>query len=310
VAGVGGAGKGILMQTAATCITAGLPFLGKETLQGPVAYYSCEDDDATLQHRQARINDLLGLSDTPEGLFIRSYLGFDLTMFSGNKWTKLFDWLWADIDKLDSAVAAIIDPLSEVYMGDYIDPVVVKKFCRRFDVAAFERNITVFLLMHTAKGGDTQKTPFGSAQWLYAARTTLMLETVDKGDDDRADAADEAVLRIAKGNLVKPGTEIPLVWTEDALLVQREEPDAHDKIAKARALNAKILELCANAWATGMPLSDSPQANTRYLPAIIRQATDGAFTKADVVKAMNTLILSKQITSARTNNRWGLKVVS
>ena len=34
VAGVGGAGKGILMQTAATCITAGLPFLGQDTLQG------------------------------------------------------------------------------------------------------------------------------------------------------------------------------------------------------------------------------------------------------------------------------------
>jgi RecA-family ATPase len=307
VAGVGGAGKGILMQTAATCIAAGLPFLGKETLQGPVAYYSCEDDDATLQHRQVRINDLLGLSATPEGLFIRSYLGFDLTMFTRGKWTKLFDWLWADIDKLDGAVAAVIDPLSEVYADDYINPVTVKTFCRRFDVEAFKRNMTAFLLMHTAKGGDTQKTPFGSAQWLYAARTTLILEPVAKEFND---SADEAVLRIAKGNLVKPGTEISLIWTEDALLVQADEPDAHDKIQQERALKAKILEMCEVAWETGMPLSDSPQANTRFLPARLRQATDGAFTKAEVVNAMNTLLLGGQLKVSRTHNRYGLKVVS
>jgi RecA-family ATPase len=302
---VGGAGKGILMQTAATCITAGLPFLGKETLQGPVAYYSCEDDDATLQHRQVRINDLLGLSDTPEGLFVRSYLGFDLTMFARGKWTKLFDWLWADIDKLDGAVAAVIDPLSEVYADDYINPVTVKTFCRKFDVEAFRRNMTAFLLMHTAKGGDTQKTPFGSAQWLYAARTTLILEPVAKEFND---SADEAVLRIAKGNLVKPGTEIPLIWTEDALLVQREEPDAYDKINRAKELEALILKLVDEAWKQGAPLSDASQARERYLPAKVRQAAKSKFAKREIIEKMDSLMRAGKLALGRVENRRGLKI--
>ncbi len=242
-------------------------------------------------------------------MFIRSYLGFDLTMFERGKWTKLFDWIWADIDKLDGAIAAIIDPLSEVYMGDYVDPVVVKKFCRRFDVAAFERNMAVLLLMHTAKGGDTQKTPFGSAQWLYAARTTLMLETVDKGDDDRADAANEAVLRIAKGNLVKPGTEIPLVWTEDALLVQREEPDAYDKIQQVKELEALVLKLCDDAWTQGAPLSDASQARERYLPAKVRQAAKSKFAKKEITEMMGDLMRAGKLKLGRTSDRRGLKVV-
>ena len=307
IAGLGGAGKSILLQTAATCIAAGLPFLGKTTLEGAVAYITGEDDENTLHHRQARINDLLGLAETPAGLFLKSYLGFDLKMFDGKRWTKTFDWLWAEAARIEGLVALMVDPASEVYLGDYSNPVLVKEFNRAFDIKAVEHDLAVFLSMHTAKGGEGQKTPFGSAQWLFAARTTLVLEPVigDEGKPSR----DEVTLRVAKGNFMRPGEEIPLIWTEKGLLVQKDEPDAYEKIERAKELEALILELCDAAWTHGAPLSDASQARERYLPAKVRQAAKGKFSKREAIEKMESLMQGGKLELSRTQNRRGLRVV-
>ncbi len=310
VAGVGGSGKGILMQTAATCIAAGMPFLNKGTLQGPVAYYSCEDEDAVLHHRQARINALLGLETTPAGLFIKSYLGHNLTMFNGTKWTPLFEWLWNDIDKIEGRIAAVVDPASEVFLGDFLNPVTVKTFCRRFDIEAVKRNMTVFMLMHTAKGGDTAKTPFGSVQWLNAARATLMLEPaiVEVGQPN----TDEATLRVAKGNFVKPGEEIPLLWTDDGLLVRKDEPDAYERLSQLKELTRLITELVDAAWKSGAPLSDNRSIGDRYLPAKVVQASKGKFTRKEAQEQLSDMMRLGQLELAHhyKSRRLGLKITN
>jgi hypothetical protein len=310
VAGVGGAGKGILMQTAATSIAAGLPFLGKDTLQGPVAYYSCEDEDAVLHHRQARINALLGLETTPANLFIKSYLGHNLTMFNGTKWTPLFEWLWNDIDKIEGRIAAVIDPASEVFLGDFLNPVAVKTFCRRFDIEAAKRNMVAFMLMHTAKGGDTAKTPFGSVQWLNAARATLMLEPAI-GEDGRPNT-DEAALRVAKGNFVKPGEEIPLLWTDDGLLVRKDEPDAYERLSQLKELTRLITELVDAAWKSAAPLSDNRTIADRYLPARVVQASNGKFTRKEAQEQTSELLRLGQLelTQHHRSRRLGLRITN
>jgi hypothetical protein len=161
--------------------------------------------------------------------------------------------------------------------------------------------------MHTAKGGDTAKTPFGSAQWLYATRATLMLETIT--NDDGKPNANEAILRVAKGNFVKPGEEIPLLWTEDGLLVRKDEPDAYEKIAKAKELKAVILDMCDEAWSQGAPLSDASQARERYLPAKVRQATKGGFSKREITEGMESLMRAGKLKLGRTGNRHGLRAI-
>ncbi len=308
VAGLGGAGKSILLQTAATCIAAELPFLGKVTLQGAAAYITGEDDENTLHHRQTRINDLLGLTATPACLFLASYLGFDLKMFDGKRWTKTFDWLWSEAARIEGLIALMVDPASEVYLGDYSNPVLVKEFNRALDNKAVEHDLAVFLSMHTAKGGDSQKTPFGSAQWLFAARTTLVLEPVI-GEDGKP-SRDQVTLRVAKGNFIRPGEEIPLIWTDGGLLVRKDEPDAYEQLANMRALEKLILEMCDSAWQSGMPLSDASQARERYLPAKVRQAAKSRFSKRQIVEAMESLILTGKLKISKTHNRYGLRVVS
>ena len=164
VAGLAGTGKSILLQTAATCIAAGLPFLGKEAVHGSAAYLGFEDPDGVLHHRQARINELLSVS-YPTGLFIKSYLGHDLTLFEAGQFTDRLPWLLGQIDSIEGLVAVFLDPGSDIFADNFYDPVLVKRFCRTLTVEAYKRQITIFLGLHTAKGGDTNKTPFGSMQW-------------------------------------------------------------------------------------------------------------------------------------------------
>jgi RecA-family ATPase len=294
------------MQTLATCITAGLPVLGRTVIRSPVAYYSCEDDDDVLHHRQARINDLLGLSGTPEGLFIKSYLGHDLTMFNGKVWTGVFDWLFDDLAKIKRLGVAILDPASEFYIGEFADPVSVKGFCRRLDAQCYTRDITLFLLMHTPKGDA--KTPFGSVQWLNAARTTLMLDPAT--DEDGTPDRHKAILRVAKGNYIR-SDEIPLIWTEDGLLVQADEPDAYEKLGRVKDLEELVLRLIQEAYDSTVPLSDSRNQGDRYLPAKAVQASKGKFTRKEAQNCLTDLLKLKKVEITRhgTTRRVGLKVV-
>jgi hypothetical protein len=309
VAGLGGAGKSILLQLAATCIAEGLPFLGKTTLQGAAAYVTGEDDENTLHHRQARINDLLGLNETPAGLFLASYLGHDLKMFDGKRWTKTFDWLWQEAARIEGLIALMVDPASEVYLGDYSNPVLVKEFNRTFDIKAVEHNLAIFLSMHTAKGGESQKTPFGSAQWLFAARTTLVLEPVI-GEDGKP-SRDHVTLRVAKGNFIRPGEEIPLVWTDDGLLVRDEGPAPAEQLARLKELDTLIFMHADEAWKARDPLSDNRSMKDRYLPTVIRDASKGRFSQKEIHQQMKDHIRQGRLSIERHwhNRRLGLKVV-
>ena len=280
VAGLAGTGKSILLQTAATCIAAGLPFLGKEAIHGSAAYFGFEDPDGVLHHRQARINELLTIGH-PTGLFIKSYLGHDLTLFEAGQFTDRLPWLLGQIDSIDNLVAAFLDPGSDIFADNFYDPVLVKRFCRTLTVEAYKRGITIFLGLHTAKGGDTNKTPFGSMQWFGATRATLVLDHVI-GEDGKP-SHDEAVLRVHKGNYLKPGEEIELIW-QDGLLVPKEEPDAYDRLARLRELDALIFKLVKAAWGAGAPLSDNRNIGDRYLPAKVRQASEGRFSAKETMQ--------------------------
>jgi len=306
VAGPGGAGKGILLQTVATCVSDGLPVLGRDTLKGAVAYYSCEDEDDVLHHRQARINELLGLPKTPDGLFIKSYLGCDLTMYDGRRWKPTFDWLWADLAKIEGLAVAVLDPASEFYIGEFADPVAVKAFCKALDAECVARGITLFLLMHTPKGDPSSA--FGSVQWTNAARTTLVLAPAI--DEDGAVDRTRAILKVAKGNYVR-ADDILLMWTDDGLLVPQHEPDAHQKIADAKDLDNVILRLVREYEANGAMISDSPQARDRYLPAKVRQECKSRFAKKEIIDRMQALLNNGTLKIGQhwKTRRTGLKVV-
>ncbi len=59
--GAGGVGKTLLAQQGATCISQGLPFLGRRTTQCKVMLFLCEDSEDELQLRQRDINLSMGL---------------------------------------------------------------------------------------------------------------------------------------------------------------------------------------------------------------------------------------------------------
>ncbi len=305
-AGLAGTGKSILLQTAATCLAVGLPFLGKKTATGAAAYFGFEDPDGVLLHRQARINELLGIAH-PEDLFIKSYLGHDLTLFEDGKFTDRLPWLLAQIDAIDGLAAVFLDPGSDVYVDNFYDPVLVKRFCRVLTIEAFKRGITIFLGLHTAKGGEGNKTPFGSMQWLGATRATLVLDHVI-GEDGKP-THEEAVLRVHKGNYMRPGDEIELVW-QDGLLVPKDAPGGQDQLARLAELDTLIERLVTEAWDMSAPLSDNRRQGERYLPAKIRQASKGRFSHKEAKQQMEDHMRLGRLVITRCpgSRRIGLKV--
>ena len=307
VAGLAGTGKSILLQTAATCIAAGLPFLGKEAVHGSAAYLGFEDPDGVLHHRQARINELLSVS-YPTGLFIKSYLGHDLTRFEAGQFPDRLPWLLGQIDSIEGLVAVFLDPGSDIFADNFYDPVLVKRFCRTLTIEAYKRGITIFLGLHTAKGGDANKTPFGSMQWFGATRATLVLDHV-LGEDGRP-SHDEAVLRVHKGNYLKPGEEIDLLW-QDGLLVPKAAPDAYEQLARLKELSALIRQLVSEAWSTGAPLTDNRSIRDRYLPAKVRQASKGKFSHGEAQQQMGEMLKLGQLLIGHhsRSRRLGLMVV-
>jgi RecA-family ATPase len=306
VAGLAGTGKSILLQTAATCLSAGLPFVGRNATRGRAAYFGFEDPDSLLLHRQAKINELLGIGH-PDGLYIKSYLGHDLTLFEAGQFTNRLPWLLAQIDSIEGLAAVFLDPGSDIYCDNFYDPVLVKRFCRTLNIEAFKRGITIFLGLHTAKGGEGNKTPFGSMQWLGATRATLVLDHVI-GEDGRP-THEEAVLRVHKGNYMRPGDEIELVW-QDGLLVPKDAPGGQDQLARLAELDTLIERLVTEAWEVSAPLSDNRSQGDRYLPARIRQASKGRFSHKEAKQQMDDHLRLGRLAISRCpgSRRIGLKV--
>lgn len=295
--GDGGAGKGVLLQTAATCVAAGLPFLGHATRQSSAVYVSAEDPEGVLHARQARINAELGLeiSDLAGRLFIKSASERELFLWSDGKPTALASMLEDELMARPDIGFVGIDSATLVFDDEEISRRRVGGFMRDLNRRAGRLGIAVALLIHTSKSGDDSpaKAFSGSTAWMWQARSGLLLKAETKDDAPS--------LLLVKSNYSRPGKKIELKWTDRHVLAAADAPNPMVDRLAGRALQRDILDRIEKAWAKDAPLSSAPTAGReRYLPAVMARSGH----KAGAVKdAMLELIDSGAVVTDRRSSR-------
>lgn len=292
----GGAGKSNLMQTCATCVATGLPFLGYAVERGAAVYITGEDRDGVLHFRQERINRELGVDmEALAGrLFVKSAADREIFLFSDGRPTGLADTMEGELRQIPDLRLVVIDSATLVFDDEENVRRPVGTFLRDLSRRADRLGAAVVLITHTSKSSDNTaaKAFSGSTGWVWQARAALLLSA----------ATDEEgpSLTVVKANLGPSGKTIELVWTPNHILMAATSPDGAVARIEKRTLEREILDRVAKAWAKDVPLSATTNVGQeRYLPAVLARA---GFKSGQVRDAMLALIDSGVLsTSSRTS---------
>jgi len=304
--GDGGAGKGVLLQTAATCVAAGLPFLGHATRQSSAVYVSAEDPEGVLHARQARINAELGLemTDVAGRLFIKSASERELFLWSDGKPTELASMLEDELAGRPDIGFVGIDSATLVFDDEEISRRRVGGFMRDLNRRAGRLGIAVAMLIHTSKSGDDSpaKAFSGSTAWMWQARSGLLLKAETKEHPPS--------LLLVKSNYSRPGKKLDLKWTDRHVLAAADAPDSVMERFAGRKLQREILDRVAKAWAAENPLSATASTGPeRYLPAVMARAGHKAGAVKDAMLELHDMGALKKDRHS-TRKPWGLRIAT
>ena len=126
----GGAGKTLLMQTAALCIPTGTPFLDIPTASGTAACVFAEDPEAVLQHRHARICEACEIDGDAliDKAFVQSYFGLPALLWRKGRPTPFMAELESQLAKIEGLRYLALDNNALLYAGNEVDRMEVTAF--------------------------------------------------------------------------------------------------------------------------------------------------------------------------------------
>ncbi|GGC31250.1 hypothetical protein GCM10011371_18350 [Novosphingobium marinum] len=206
--GAGSSGKSLLSQQLATCIAAGIPFLGVETRKAVALYATCEDDSHELHRRQASICqmvevELADLSGKLHLLPLAGALNNELAIFD-DKGRLMPTLAWERLKRTIRAIGArfvVVDNTAHLFAGNENTRNEVAAFVNLLNGLAAEIDGAVLMLGHPNKAGDAYS---GSTAWENQVRSRLFLERPKESDGTIADP-DARTLSRAKANYAKHG---------------------------------------------------------------------------------------------------------
>lgn len=182
---LGGVGKSMLCQQAATAVANGVPLLGIPTERGPALALFAEDDPDELRRRQSGIFRTLGVEPQTgaAGLYIAARAGQQNALVTFNsdnlpRPTPLFKALQAEARKV-RPVLIVLDNIAQMFTGNENDRAQVTAFCNLLTGLALDVDAAILLVGHTAKGEGSQFS--GSTAWDAAVRARLFLSRGDDG---------------------------------------------------------------------------------------------------------------------------------
>ena len=236
--GDGGTGKSLLaLQLALACTTA-MTWIGLEVAQGPVVYFSAEDDLDELTRRMNRIcrADGIELASSYE-LHLLPFAGEDAALVTENHkansliTTKLLERLEATLESL-TPLLLILDNLADVYCGNENNRSLAKAFIGKLRGLCLRYDCTVMILAHPSLTGRASGTgESGSTAWSNSVRSRLYLRRDKDGSGYEADK-NARVLEIMKANYGPPREPFGLRW-EDGRFVRRDMPKTFDNVSVA-----------------------------------------------------------------------------
>jgi RecA-family ATPase len=296
---IGGAGKTLLMQLACTVIAAGrLTFLGKSTTVGKAAGVFAEDPDGVLHLRQARINEVLGISydDIAERLFLQSYFGLSAQLWREGQATRFMRELEDQLVQIDRVRLVTLDNQAFLFSGDENSRSEVTEFLAALNGLADRLSIGIVLSAHASKSSDGTplRVSSGSTAWVNACRSVLELKA---GEKDPGPS-----LTVVKANHAASGTTIQLAWA-DGLLVPRAPPGGILSSIHQRTCERVFLELLDKTTAEGQTVSSNPKAGN-YAPRLFGTRPERErYAKTHFEQAMQALFASDEI----ANENYGRK---
>lgn len=300
--GPGGSGKSLLAQQLATCLAAGLPFLGMPLNAAATLYVTAEDDTDELHRRQRNIVATVGAGEMAGKLFLsslRGRIGNELVLFDRDgevQRTSTFHLLKDTIGQT-GATFVVLDNLAHLFGGNENDRGQVTRFANalyslRRDICLdyADRDLTILLIGHPNKNGDGYS---GSTAWLNAVRSQIELIRPDETD------LDARVLRLGKSNYARCGAEAKLRWHNFAFVAEADlPPDTFAEIAataQASADNDIFLACLRLRNHQQRPVSESPASRTFAPRVFAEMAESKKIGRARLEAAMERLFRFKAI---------------
>jgi RecA-family ATPase len=235
--GDGGMGKSLLALQLGIACTTGTAWIGIEVAQGPVIYFSAEDELAELDRRMEAICAAEGIElNTSFELHLLNMAGEDAALVTESHKatqltrTDLFRRLEATTEML-SPMVLILDNLADVYSGNENNRALVKAFIGMLRGLCLHYDCTVLILGHpSAAGRASGSGESGSTAWNNSVRSRLYLHKPDGADEGKDDGA--RILEVMKANYAVAGQRIELKW-KDGRFVRAEHKSPWERIAVA-----------------------------------------------------------------------------
>jgi hypothetical protein len=288
---IGGAGKTLLLQMAATAIAAGMcGFLGKQCVVGRAASVFAEDPDQVLHLRQARINEHWGLdyARLAGRAFVQSYFGLAAQLWRQGQATPFMGELEEQLRKIDNLRVLTLDNAALLFAGNENARPEVTEFLSALNGMADRLAIGIILSAHASKSNDGKalNVTSGSTAWVNASRSVLELK---QGEDQQT-----AILTVIKANHAASGTVIELEW-RGKLLVPPGAATGIIGTIERRTCERVFLDLLSKLSAQSRYVSHH-QRTGNYAPKIFAEQTDRQnFKQADFKRSMDALFDQKKI---------------
>ena len=282
----------MLAQILGSCVSAGVPFLGLATMQGPVLGIFCEDDDEELWRRQYRINPEVGIEMRQLGDFhSQGRLGMSnlLMTFPQGKPPDLMAFL-AEIEAKAREIRArliILDNAAQMFGGDENSRAEVTTFLNALNGLARRLDAAVLMLGHPPKSGAEYS---GSTAWHSVVRCMWKLGRAVEKDED-GEPSDLMVLALHKANYAPQNEELHLRWVGGVLCRDAGDGPMSAADVLSRRHNAKITFLAALDELTAQQRSMSHSSRAgNYAPKAMTAAGLAAdYSKGELRQAMNGL---------------------
>lgn len=315
----GGGNKTTLTLMIAVAMAARLDqVLGMAIEPGPAVYIGMEDSEGRLHWVLHHICAGLGVSlaDLAGRLHVVSmrqvehnglaHFGYDSELVQGD----LYHQAQALVEDT-GAKLLVLDNLAHLFLGNENDRMQATRFMALCNRLASDTDAAVIIPAHTPKSGADFS---GSTAWQNAVRSHASIEKEEGGDPE------VRVLKVSKGNYVKPGEVTRFRW-HDHYLVRPEDLPADiaatlAATSRATSANEAFLRCLAIVDGQGRAVSHSRGAN--YAPRVFAKMPETrGFDQEELEAAMERLlhlgaILADQEVGKYANRtaRRGLKQVA
>ena len=293
--GEGGTGKSLLAMQLMTAAATGRHWCGMPVTHCRTVGLFCEDDDAELHRRQARVNAAMGVGFSDLGnMAWASGVGADNTLITFDRdgialATPAFSRLLTEARRF-AARLVVVDTAADTFGGNENDRRQVRQFLgAALGRLALELNAAVLLTAHPSRAGrNTGDLDGGSTAWSNTARARWAMSRPE-GREGEVDP-DLRVLSRRKANYAAMGDTVRIRYQDGAFVVPTPLTGDQWRQHQFRA-QATFLALLNRVNLEGREASASKQSSN-YAPAMFAKRSDrDGFLRADFEDAMGHLLM-------------------